>query len=115
MGIGLQVVLEEVGQVVILRLDGRIDASTSPVLEHKLSSLIDEKHLHLALDFSRVDYLSSAGMRVLLSESKKLHVKGGALVLFSINDEVGEVLRMAGFDRILRIVLTEKEAIQLKK
>ena len=115
MGIGLQITLEKVDQVVILRVDGRLDAATSPILERKINSLIDEHHMQLALDFYRVDYLSSAGMRVLLSESKKLHAKKGSLLLFSLNDEVEEILKMAGFDRILHIFPTEKEALQFKK
>lgn len=115
MGIGLHIGLEGVDQVIILRLEGRIDAATAPILDRKISSLIDEKHNQLALDFSQVDYLSSAGMRVLLAMSKKMHLKQGVFVLFSVSTEVEEVLKMAGFDRILRIFPTEKEALQFKK
>lgn len=71
MGVGLSIELEEIEHRVILRLDGRIDAASAPILERKLNSLVEEDHLYLLLDFSRVDYLSSAGMRVLLSVSKK--------------------------------------------
>ena len=113
--LSLQIELEEIDKIIILRLDGRLDAATSPILERKINSLIDEQHSQLALDFSRIDYLSSAGMRVLLSEAKKLHAKHGSLLLFSLNDEVEEVLKMAGFDRILHIFPNEKEALQFKK
>lgn len=113
MGLGLHIELEEIEQIVILRIEGRLDASTSPMLERKLNSLVDEQHIKLALDFAEVDYLSSAGMRVLLSSSKKLYNKQGALVLFSVNSDVEEVLKMAGFDRILSIFPTEKEALQV--
>ena len=112
MGIGLHIKLEEIEQVVVLRIDGRIDHSTAPLLERKIDTLCGEDHIQLALDFSRIDYLSSSGMRVLLSETKKLHSRKGALVLFSVGSEVEEVLKMAGFDRILRIFPTEKEALQ---
>ena len=113
--IGLQIELEEIGQVIVLRLDGRLDAPSAPILERKINSLIDAKHHHLALDFSRVDYLSSAGMRVLLSMNKKLHAKHGSFVLFAVNPEVEEILKMAGFDRILNLFSTEKEALQFNK
>ncbi len=115
MGIGLKVELEEIDKVVILRLDGRIDAATAPILGQKIQMLIDDNHVQIALDFTYVDYLSSAGMRVLLSESRKLHAKQGTFVLFSLSSEVEEVLKMAGFDRILHIFPTEKEALQFKK
>jgi anti-sigma B factor antagonist/stage II sporulation protein AA (anti-sigma F factor antagonist) len=115
MGVGLQIVLEQIENRIILRIDGRVDAASAPILERKLLGLIDENHLHLLLDFTQVDYLSSAGMRVLLSAAKKLKEKQGDLVIFSLVDEVKEVIKMAGFDKILAICSTEKEALQLNK
>lgn len=115
MGVGLRIVLEEVENRVILRIDGRLDAASAPILERKINSLMDENHYHLILDFSLVDYLSSAGMRVLLSATKKLKSKKGALVLFSVAEDVGEIIKMAGFDKILHICPSEKEALQFHK
>jgi anti-anti-sigma factor len=115
MGIGLEIELDEIDKVVILRLDGRVDAATAPILDRKIHTLIDDGHTQIALDFTHVDYLSSAGMRVLLSESRKLHAKKGTFALFSLSAEVEEVLNMAGFDKILQIFPTEKEALQFKK
>lgn len=115
MGVGLRIELEEIEHRVILRVDGRVDAASAPILERKINSLIDEDHYHLILDFTRVDYLSSAGMRVLLSATKKLKSKKGALILFSVTDDVSEVIKMAGFDKILHICATEKEALQFHK
>ncbi len=115
MGVGLRIQLEEIENRVIVRIDGRIDAASSPILERKINSLIDESHTHLILDFSRVDYLSSAGMRVLLSGLKKLKPKKGDLILFGVIDEVEEVIKMAGFDKILRIFPSEKEALQFRQ
>ncbi|HLB53087.1 MAG TPA: STAS domain-containing protein [Chlamydiales bacterium] len=110
--LGLQIKLEEIEEVVVLRIEGRLDLANAPLLERKIDTLIGEKRLKLALDFSGVDYLSSAGMRVLLSKTKQLQSKGGALVLFSIGSEVEEILKIAGFDRILAVYPTEKEALQ---
>ena len=115
MGIGLRIELEEIEHRVVLRIDGRLDAPSAPILERKINRLIDEDHYDLLLDCTRMDYLSSAGMRVLLASTKKLKTKKGVLVLFSVNDEVGEVIKMAGFDKILPICLSEKEALQFHK
>jgi anti-anti-sigma factor len=115
MAIGLRIELDEIDQLLILRLDGRLDAATAPILDRKLQTLMEEGHLKIALDFSDLDYLSSAGMRVLLSESRKLHAKKGTFLLFSLSSEIEEVLKMAGFDRVLLIFPTEKEALQFKK
>src|SRR3989344_9094552 len=112
MGVGLHIALEEIEHRVILRIDGRLDAASAPLLERKIASLMDEGHLHLILDFSRIDYLSSAGMRVLLSATKKLRAKKGELILFSVGEDVGEIIKMAGFDKILHICSSEKDALQ---
>ncbi len=88
-----------------------MDAVSSPLLEKKLHSLMEEKHFTLLLDFTRIDYLSSAGLRLLLSFSKKLKAKGGSLILFSLSEDVVEVIKMAGFERILKIYPTERQAL----
>lgn len=115
MSIGLQIELEEVEHRIILRLSGRLDVASAPILDKKINHLIEEDRCRLLLDFTRIDYLSSAGMRVLLSVGKKLRAKEGELLLFSLSDEVCEVIKMAGFDKILHIFPSEKEALQFHK
>lgn len=115
MGVGLHIELENIENRVILRIEGRIDAATVALLERKIDRLIEEKHNDLLLDFTRVDYLSSAGMRVLLSMAKKLKAKKGSFVLFSLSEDVEEIIKMAGFDKILSICANEKEALQFHK
>lgn len=95
----------------IIRLEGRLDASTAPLLETKMNEMeAAGKNLFL-LDFSKVDYLSSAGMRLLLSSTKKAKAKGGKVAFCSMSDEVMEIIKMAGFERILSIYKNETEAL----
>lgn len=115
MTVGLHIDLEEIDRKLILRIDGRLDASSSPILERKINGLLEERHTHLLLDFTHVDYLSSAGMRVLLAATKKLKGKKGDLILFSLHDDVAGIVRMAGFDKILHICANEKEALHITK
>lgn len=112
MSVGLHVELEEIDRKIILRLDGRLDAATAPVLERKIDSLIAENRVYLLLDFIHVDYLSSAGMRLLLSAAKKLKAKKGALLIFSVAEDVMEIIKLAGFERILHIFESEQDALQ---
>lgn len=112
MALGLQITLEEIDQKIVLHLDGRIDAATSSILEKKIQTLLDENKVRLLLDFTDVDYLSSAGMRVLLASLKKIKAKHGVFALFSLSDDVNEIIRLAGFDKILHIFPNEKEALQ---
>ncbi len=109
---GLEIEMDEVDKKVILRLDGRLDAISAPLLEKKMNNLLQEGHKELILDFSKVDYLSSAGMRLLLSATKKWKAMKGHLVLFSIQEDVMEILKMAGFERVLTIFNVEQEALQ---
>ncbi|MBY0528864.1 MAG: STAS domain-containing protein [Rhabdochlamydiaceae bacterium] len=115
MAIGLDIVVEEDGGKCILRLDGRIDATTSATLERELSHLFETGHRKLLLDFVKVDYLSSAGMRVFLSASKKMKANQGFILFYNLNDDVMDIIRIAGFERILRIYPNEHEALKVEE
>lgn len=115
MTLGLQIDTEEKGSIVVLHLDGRLDATSAPRLEEVLNSHTEKPKCKVVLDFSRIDYLSSAGMRLLLSASKKAKGNEGTVAFCSLNDDVLEIIKMAGFERILHIYPTEQEALnQLK-
>ncbi|MCH9627429.1 MAG: putative anti-sigma factor antagonist BtrV [Chlamydiales bacterium] len=101
--------VEEKGDVVIVRVEGRLDAASSPQLEKKINSIVDSGHFKLVLNFAGVEYLSSAGMRLMLSVSKKLKHLEGKVVACSLNDEVMDVIKMAGFHQVLELYPTEEE------
>ncbi len=111
MGTGLVFSLEEEKKWNIIRLEGRLDATSAPVLEEKIESLLHEGKTQLVIDFARVDYLSSAGLRFLLAATKKHTARGGKLTIAHINEEVMEIIKMAGFERILHIFSSEEQAI----
>lgn len=107
----LKIEIEEIERRIVLHLEGRVDVGTAPQLEKKIDSLLQENPI-LILNFDKVDYLSSAGMRVLLSSSKKLKAQKGALLLCAMGEEVLEVLRMAGLDKVLPLFESEAEAVR---
>ena len=111
MSAGLDIKVEYYEKKIILRLDGRLDASSSPILERTMEELIKKSHNIIILDFTSLDYLSSAGMRLLLSYTKKLHIAGGNLYCCCMSGEVMEIIKMAGFEKILRIFHSEKAAL----
>lgn len=98
--------------VLILRISGRLDAVSSPNAERAIFDYINNGQHKLLLDFSGVDYLSSAGMRMLLSVTKKLKTLAGKLVLFSVTNNVMDVLKMSGFDHVLEIMKTEEDGLR---
>lgn len=99
------------GEVLILRMKGRLDAVSSPSAEKKVFEYINNGQYKLVLDFVGVDYLSSAGMRMLLSATKKLKSLSGKLIICSIATNVMDVLKMSGFDHVLELTKTEEDAI----
>jgi anti-anti-sigma factor len=110
MGMDLKIHIENREDKKIVQIEGRIDANSASILEKKIAELHDGK-LKVLIDFKKVNYLSSAGMRVLLAATKKIKAHGGSLVFCSMGEEILEIIRMAGFDRILSIYPTEKEAL----
>lgn len=84
-----------------LAIQGRIDTTTAPQLEAELRSDIDGV-TELYLDFTGVEYISSAGLRVLLS-AQKLMSRQGKMVLSHVNESVMEVFEVTGFFDILTI------------
>ena len=84
-----------------IALEGRLDTMTAPELEAELSADLDNVE-SLTLDFSKLDYISSAGLRVLLSAHKRMSGKGGMKVT-NVNEIVQEVFEVTGFADILTI------------
>jgi len=103
---------EQNGDGTVLKITGRLDAISSPGTEKKVFECINNGQHQLLLDFSDVEYLSSAGMRMLLSTTKKLKTLNGKLVVCSVNMNVMDVLKMSGFDHVLELVQNREEALR---
>ncbi len=84
-----------------IELEGRLDTMTAPELETELSGSLSGAD-SLIMDFSKLDYISSAGLRVLLSAHKAMSAKGGMKVTH-VNEIVQEVFEVTGFADILTI------------
>ena len=93
--------IEKNNGVTIIKLDGRLDTTTAPELEKAINNEGDALK-SLVLDFSGVDYISSAGLRVLLTAQKKMNVQG-SMELVGVNDAVMDIFEMTGFADILVI------------
>jgi anti-sigma B factor antagonist len=85
-----------------IRLDGRLDTVTAPQLEESLSDCIDNSK-EVVFDLSKLEYISSAGLRILLSAQKKMNDHGTMLVK-NTQDSVMEIFEVTGFVDILNIV-----------
>jgi len=89
------------GKELTVALTGRLDTTTAPELEAELKSVLDSAET-LIFDFEKLDYISSAGLRVLLSTQKVMAKKGGMKIIH-VNEIVQEVFEVTGFSDILTI------------
>lgn len=90
-------------EVFEMRPQGRIDSATGPAFEKDVLAKIDGGQRCLLLDFGDLQYISSAGLRIVLLAAKKMKTAGGKLALCSLNPQIAEVFEISGFARILDI------------
>lgn len=95
--------------VTIVAFVGSLDSTTAPQAQQALDGILASGSRNIVIDFTGLDYISSAGLRVLLGTAKRLGA--GALRLFGLNETVGEVFRISGFSTILAVFKTEAEAL----
>ena len=90
------------GSALNIELEGRLDTTTSPELEEELKKVLPEL-TELIFDLSKLEYISSAGLRVLLSAQKTMN-RQGKMCVSGANDTVAEIFDITGFSSILHIV-----------
>ena len=88
---------------IILSLVGRLDTITSNQLTEELDRLFQEGDFNLVLDFHEIEYISSAGLRVIIDTQKKINAHGGKLELTSMNESIRSIFDITGFSKILTI------------
>ena len=97
----MNIIKNKDGSKLTLALEGRLDTTTAPQLEGELKEALDGVTA-LELDFQQLEYLSSAGLRVLLAAQKTMN-KQGAMVIHHVNETIREVFEVTGFIDILTI------------
>ena len=93
--------IEKNNGIVFMKIEGRLDTTSAPELEKTINAEGDTLK-SLVLDFKGVDYISSAGLRVLLTAQKKMNTQG-YMELINVNEAVMDIFEMTGFADILEI------------
>lgn len=99
-------------EVVIAEFEGSLDTTTSPEAEVELNKVVDDGAKKLIIDFGKLDFISSSGLRILLGLAKRQMKDGGELRLAGMNDTVREVFAISGFDTIIKSVDTVADAMK---
>lgn len=103
---------EQRGDILIVHIKGRLDSVSSPMAEKKVFDAINNGNGKILLELLGLTYISSAGMRMLLSTTKKIRSLSGKLCICNMTPNVLDVLKMSGFDHILDLHSTEDEALK---
>jgi len=112
---GIQLSVEKTGtrnSISVIKVGGYIDTTTSSELEHALSTLLKSGSHNIIIDLGNVDYVSSAGWGIFISEIKGIREKGGDLKLVRMIPEVYEVFELLEFHYILKAFESIEEAVR---
>ena len=108
----MEIKQQKEGDVVLLGLEGRLDTLSSRTLDTHLKELIEGNTHQILIDFSQLEFISSSGLRVLLSLGKQINRLKGSLALCTLQDRVMDVFDMAGFSTLFEIFPSKEEALK---
>lgn len=107
----LEISVSDLKRVRLVEVNGRVDSISADELHAVLSAAIDEGRTKIVVDLSNVEYMSSAGLRELVSALKQTQKLNGDLRLASPSEKVLEVLELAGLDTIFKVHASQVEAV----
>ena len=107
----MDITTKEVDGVQIVAFTGNLDTNTAPEAESQINKLLDAGIDKILINFEHLNYISSAGLRVLLATAKKMMASGGSLRICSLNETVQEVFDISGFSTILSLGPNETEVL----
>jgi len=108
----LEVTTRETENGISVSVQGRLDSSSAPELSEALEPVISVGDATVVLDLSATEYVSSAGLRVLLATTKRLKAAGRTFILCGVSSRIMEVIKVTGLDRVLDIRGTVEEALE---
>ena len=108
----MNISVNDQGGVSVVHFEGNLDTNTAPEAQDSLDRLGAEGVKKIIVNFQDLDYISSAGLSVLLATAKKMSASGGNLRICGLNETVNEVFEISGFSMILSVFGTEAEALE---
>ena len=92
----------EIDEKITIFLEGRLDKLSSPILEEEMKKEVAKKK-DIVIDFKNLEYISSAGLRILIASEKELKAIGKTMEIINVNEDVMSILSVTGFIYILNI------------
>ena len=104
---------EKKPDVYVIEIEGRIDAHTAPKVEEELQRLKEKNVVKVIVDFEKVNYISSGGLRVFLTALKWTRAQSGDLKLVNLVPNVEKIFKLAGFTKIFNIMNDRESALDV--
>lgn len=109
----MEITQKEENGIVSISIEGRLDADSSPEAETVVKDALAGQTTRVLFDLSELEYLSSAGLRVLLSAAKEMRRRNGKIVLCSLNEFVKEIFEVSGFQSLIPIADSVESGIEV--
>ncbi len=106
----MEIQTRDTNDIKVIDLIGKLDTNTAPDAEKHLNELIKKGAKKILVNLEKLDYISSAGLRVLLFTNKQLQNTSGLLRICNLNEVVQEIFDISGFSSIFNVFVTESEA-----
>jgi len=111
----MKITTEKTSEVLVIHPEGRLDTMTAGEFEKEVTPLIRQSGLNVLIDFGKLDYISSAGLRSILILAKEMKKKENNFALCCLNETIMEVFRISGFDTIITIYPTLENGLSFLK
>jgi anti-sigma B factor antagonist len=108
----MEIITRVENEIHVVDIIGNLDTNTSPDAENQLSKLMDQGIKKIVINFDKLEYISSSGLRVFLATSKRLKLEEGAMIICNLNETVQEVFDISGFSTILNVSASLKQALE---
>jgi len=107
----MKVVIRDSGDVKIIDIEGELDSNSSDEAQEHITQLLDQGVNKIIINLKKLEFISSAGLRVLLLTAKNLKKNGGELRICNTNDQAQTIFGIGGFDTIFVIFNAESDAL----
>lgn len=108
----MEITQEKVNDIAVISLSGRLNVTTTAELEQVFTKLLEEKQTKVLVECRELEYISSAGLRVLLTAAKQFKKISSEIALAGLSQNVKQVFEISGFTSIFPIYTTRDEAVK---
>lgn len=108
----MEISTRDADEVAVVLFSGKLETATVPAAQDQLNRLVAQGITKIVVNFEKLEFITSSGLRVLLLTAKQLKAGGGEMRICSLNETVHEIFKISGFSSIFRPFDTESQALE---